>query len=58
MLARAAGTELHHRRAPAAALVGAQAPEFTLKAANDGRDISLSDYRGRPVVLVFLRGFG
>ena len=38
--------------------VGAQAPEFTLKAANDGRDVSLSDYRGRLVVLVFLRGFG
>jgi peroxiredoxin len=38
--------------------VGAQAPEFTLKAANDGRDVSLSDYRGRSVVLVFLRGFG
>jgi len=38
--------------------VGSQAPEFTLQAANDGRDVSLSDYRGRPVVLVFLRGFG
>lgn len=38
--------------------VGAQAPEFTLQAANDGRDVSLSDYRGRAVVLVFLRGFG
>ena len=38
--------------------VGAQAPEFTLKAANDGREVSLSGYRGRPVVLVFLRGFG
>lgn len=38
--------------------VGAQAPEFMLQAANDGRDVSLSDYLGRPVVLVFLRGFG
>lgn len=36
--------------------VGAAAPEFTLTA-SDGRKISLSDYRGRPVVLVFLRGF-
>jgi peroxiredoxin len=38
--------------------VGSSAPEFTLQAANDGREVSLSDYRGRPVVLVFLRGFG
>ena len=38
--------------------IGSQAPEFTLQAANDGREVSLSNYRGRPVVLVFLRGFG
>ncbi len=32
------------------------APNFTL---NDtqGREVSLSDYRGRPVVLVFTRSF-
>ena len=37
--------------------VGAEAPDFTLTAI-DGREVSLSAYRGRPVVLVFLRGFG
>jgi peroxiredoxin Q/BCP len=37
--------------------VGAEAPGFTLPAI-DGREVSLSDYKGRPVLLVFLRGFG
>jgi peroxiredoxin len=37
--------------------VGAEAPDFTLTAI-DGREVSLSSYRGGPVVLVFLRGFG
>ena len=37
--------------------VGAQAPDFTLTAI-DGREVSLSGLKGRPVVLVFLRGFG
>jgi peroxiredoxin Q/BCP len=37
--------------------VGEQAPDFTLPAIS-GQDVSLSDYHGRPVVLVFLRGFG
>ncbi len=36
--------------------IGSQAPDFQL-AAIDGRDVRLSDLRGRPVVLVFLRGF-
>ncbi len=36
--------------------VGTAAPDFTL-AASDGRQVSLSDYRGRALVLVFLRGF-
>jgi peroxiredoxin len=36
--------------------VGAAAPDFTLTAI-DGREISLSKLRGKPVVLVFLRGF-
>lgn len=36
--------------------VGSEAPDFTLEAI-DGRTVSLSQYRGRPVVLVFLRGF-
>jgi peroxiredoxin len=36
--------------------VGAEAPDFTLTAI-DGQEVSLSSYRGRPVVLVFLRGF-
>jgi peroxiredoxin len=36
--------------------VGSPAPDFALKA-GDGREVRLSDYRGRPVVLVFLRGF-
>ncbi len=33
-----------------------QAPDFTLKD-TQGRDVSLSDYHGRPVVLVFTRSF-
>ena len=37
--------------------VGTEAPDFTLTAI-DGGEVSLSAYRGRPVVLVFLRGFG
>ena len=36
--------------------VGSQAPDFTLTSIR-GEDVRLSDYRGRPVVLVFLRGF-
>jgi peroxiredoxin len=36
--------------------VGSEAPDFTLEAI-DGRQVSLSSYRGKPVVLVFLRGF-
>jgi peroxiredoxin len=36
--------------------IGAEAPDFTL-AAIDGREITLSELRGKPAVLVFLRGF-
>ena len=36
--------------------IGSQAPDFTLEAI-DGATLSLSALRGRPVVLVFLRGF-
>ena len=36
--------------------VGSEAPDFTLEAI-DGSKVSLSSYRGKPVVLVFLRGF-
>ncbi len=36
--------------------VGSAAPDFELTAI-DGRQVRLSDLRGRPVVLVFLRGF-
>ncbi len=32
------------------------APDFTLKDTS-GREVSLSSYRGRPVVLAFLRTF-
>jgi thioredoxin-dependent peroxiredoxin len=37
--------------------VGQPAPDFTLPAA-EGGSASLSAYRGRPVVLVFLRWLG
>jgi thioredoxin-dependent peroxiredoxin len=36
--------------------VGARAPEFTLPRSGGG-EVSLSSFRGRPVVLVFLRGY-
>ena len=36
--------------------VGSEAPDFTLEAI-DGSQVSLSSYKGKPVVLVFLRGF-
>jgi peroxiredoxin len=36
--------------------IGSQAPDFTLTSIQ-GEQVSLSDYRGRNVVLVFLRGF-
>ena len=36
--------------------LGAQAPDFTLTAV-DGNEVTLSELRGKPVVLVFLRGF-
>ncbi len=36
--------------------VGAAAPDFELAAIN-GQPVKLSSFRGRPVVLVFLRGF-
>jgi peroxiredoxin len=35
---------------------GEFAPEFSLPDTNN-RKVRLSDYRGRPVLLVFLRGF-
>ena len=35
---------------------GSPAPDFTLTSI-DGQEVKLSDYRGRKVVLVFLRGF-
>jgi peroxiredoxin len=37
--------------------VGSHAPDFTLSSPGHG-DISLADYRGSKVLLVFLRGFG
>jgi peroxiredoxin len=35
---------------------GELAPDFTLRDTDD-REIRLSDYRGKPLVLAFLRGF-
>ena len=37
--------------------VGSPAPDFTLESISGGQ-VSLSSFRGKPVVLVFLRGFG
>jgi len=37
--------------------IGSAAPDFRLTAV-DGQEVSLSALKGRPVVLVFLRGFG
>ncbi len=36
--------------------VGSPAPEFALTSI-DGQEVKLSDYRGRNVVLILLRGF-
>jgi len=36
--------------------IGVNAPDFTLTAI-DGREVTLSQMRGKPAVLVFLRGF-
>ena len=36
--------------------VGTEAPDFTLTAI-DGSEVTLSGLRGKPVVIVFLRGF-
>ncbi len=36
--------------------IGSEAPDFTLTAI-DGSEVTLSGLRGKPVVLVFLRGF-
>ncbi len=36
--------------------VGSEAPGFTLPRSGGG-EVSLSAYRGRPVVLAFLRGY-
>ena len=38
------------------ASVGTQAPDFTLPKVGGG-EVTLSSLRGKPVVLVFLRGF-
>jgi AhpC/TSA family protein len=38
------------------AAAGSLAPDFTLPRAGGG-EVALSSYRGRPVVLAFLRGF-
>jgi len=35
--------------------LGTEAPDFTLPSI-DGREVTLSDLRGQPVVLVFFRG--
>jgi thioredoxin-dependent peroxiredoxin len=35
---------------------GSAAPDFTLPRSGGG-DVSLSSFRGRPVVLAFLRGY-
>jgi cytochrome oxidase Cu insertion factor (SCO1/SenC/PrrC family) len=42
---------------PEPVVVGGEAPAFTLHAA-DGRQVSLSDYSGRPVLLFFHMAMG
>lgn len=37
--------------------VGSAAPDFELTLPGKGQPVKLSSFRGRPVVLVFLRGF-
>lgn len=37
---------------------GDRAPDFTLPNAVDGREVSLSNYRGHNTLLVFLRHLG
>jgi peroxiredoxin len=41
---------------PSLIIPGETAPDFELRDINN-RLVKLSDYRGRPVVLAFLRGF-
>jgi thioredoxin-dependent peroxiredoxin len=36
--------------------VGSEAPDFTLPRSGGG-EVSLASFRGRPVVLAFLRGY-
>src|SRR5947209_20168296 len=43
-------------KAAAGPAVGDTAPPFTLKSATDGHPVSLSDFRGRRVVLTFFCG--
>jgi len=44
------------RNAPAAPVVGDEAPDFTLPDAATGEAIHLAEFRGRDVLLVFFRG--
>ena len=44
-------------QAPTVVRAGEKAPEFTLPAVGGGQ-VSLGDFRGRPVLLVFIRHLG
>ena len=45
---------LHAAEAPAAVKVGDKAPDFTLTNSSD-KEVSLSDYEGKNIVLIFSR---
>ena len=59
LLIQACGTQLSAPALPSeTAVTEAVAPDFTLPSANTAGDISLSSYRGQPVLLYFHMAVG